>query len=95
MIDFELLPVVSVYTLEDALKERYPHIADKFKFLATVMFGDSYYNDSYKNYCFRSDESYKGYPWQDEVHCEILTCLNEMLEESFPEYERIIVDVSW
>lgn len=95
MIDFKLLPVVSVDDLEDNLKERYPHVADKFEFLATVMFGDSYYNDSYKSYCFRNDESFKGYPWQDEAHCEVLTCLNEMLEESFSEYEYVIVDVSW
>lgn len=93
---YEMMPVVDVYELEDVLKAQYgPDIMGDNDFLANLMFYDNYCNDCYKSYYFKCDEIYEGKSWQNEEHIRILNCLNSILRDTFPNHERVIVDVSW
>lgn len=94
-IDCVFLPIIDVDNLEDVLKAQHPELEDKFEFLASVLFGEDYYNDSYKSYYFRGDNSFKNYSWQNEEHCEVLTCVDELLKAQFPAYDTVLINVSW
>lgn len=94
-LQVKFYPIVDVDDLEDILLECHPSLRDKFDFLASVIFGEDYYNDSYKSYYFRGDDSFKNYSWQNEEHCEVLTCVNELLKAQFPAYDTVLINVSW
>lgn len=93
---YEILPVVSDTELQEALELQFgPDIMGQNEFMANVLFGDDYNNDSCKYYSFKEDEVYEGKIWQKEEHILIRNCLNAMLRDMFPNYERILVDVTW
>lgn len=94
-LQVKFYPIVDVDDLEDILLECHPGLRDKFDFLASVLFGEDYYNDSYKSYYFRGDNSFKNYSWQNEEHCEILTYVDELLKTQFPTYDTVLINVSW
>ena len=64
-------------------------------FMANVLFDDEYNNDSCKRYYFSEDEVYEGHSWQNKERIRICNCVNVMLRDMFPGYEKILVDVSW
>lgn len=61
-----------------------------------LLFDDCYMNDVYVSHYFMDDVKYQNCSWQDPVKIEELNLVNKFLRENFaPEYESILVDVSW
>lgn len=93
---YEMMPVVDANELERILIAQYgPNAMGNQDFMANVLFGDEYNNDSYKSYYFQEDEEFTGKFWQDEEKIRIRNCVNSILRDLFPDQERILVDVSW
>lgn len=93
---YEMMPVVDAEDLREVLELRFgPDVMGDEDFMANVLFGDEYNNDSCKRYYFSEDEVYEGKSWQNEERIRICNCVNAMLRDMFPGYERILVDVSW
>ncbi len=90
---YEICPVVNVYDLEKALNLQYGEgFCDE---LSSMLFGDDYYNDSYKAYSFDELETYEGENWQDEDHIRFENCVKTYLQDIFPNYSKVLIDVSW
>jgi hypothetical protein len=85
-------PVIEVRTLENELKTQFDVEVDN---LRDILFGDNYQNDGYKYYYFNNDEEYTGKFWQNEEAIRIRNLLNAYLRDILPDYERVLIDVTW
>ena len=93
---YEIVPVVAAEELKETLELQFgPDVMGNEDFMANVLFDDFYNNDSCKYYFFSEDEVYEGHSWQNEERIRICNCVNAMLRDMFPGYEKILVDVSW
>ena len=90
---YEMCPIVSVYDLERALNLQYGE--DFCNELSFMLFGDDYYNDSYKSYNFEELEVYEGKIWQDEENIRFENCVKTFLQDAFPGHTRVLINVSW
>ena len=90
----EMMPVIDSFSLAEALAAQYNWDLDVGD-ICELMFGDSYYNDSYKGYWFAEDETYKGYSWQNETRIMQENLIKGYLRDLLPNHERVLVDVSW
>ena len=60
------------------------------------MFGDYYMNDVAKDYdIIDIPEFDPTNPWMDETQCRLEKCIKTFLHDLFPEYKRVMVDVTW
>lgn len=92
---YEVLPVISVYDLQDAMVEQY---GNDFRVheLRQIMFGDQYMNDVYKRYSWEDGFiEYTGAWWQNEEHIRLENCIISFLADAFPMHKEVLVDVSW
>lgn len=93
-MNYRLCPVIDIDELERCVS-----IDTKRKFktdFRQLLFDDNYMNDVYVSHYFMEDAEYHGYSWQDPVKIEELNLVNKFLRENFaPEYDSILVDVSW
>ena len=81
-----MMPVVSLYTLIDELKTQF-NINTTHGKLKQILWYEAPANDSYKMY-FYGDGVIEG--------CDpIEACIITLLEDLFPQYEEILIDVSW
>ena len=95
-MQYEMMPVVDVYELQDALELQFgPEVMGNQDHMSQVLFNDEYSNYSLKRYYFGQDEVYEGRHWQNEECIRIRNCLNAMLRDMFPGKSVILVDVSW
>ena len=92
MAVYEMFPVIEVGVLEDELKIQFDIEVDD---LRGILFYDEYQNDCYKSYCFADDEEYTGESWQDEETIRIRNLVNAYLRDILPDYERVLIDVTW
>ena len=92
MAIYTMLPVIEVRTLEDELLTQFGVACGD---LASILFHDNYQNDCYKSYCFVDDEEFHGYAWEDEEHIRIRNLVNAYLRDILPDYERVLIDVTW
>lgn len=93
---YEMMPVIDAEDLREALELQFgPDVMGNEDFMANVLFGDEYNNDSCKRYNFSEDEVYEGHSWQNEERIRICNCVNVMLRDVFPDHHTILVDVSW
>lgn len=90
---YEMMPVISIYDLEDALLAQYD--IDWTGELASFLFGDSFINDSYKSYWFAEMDEYTGKPWQNEEYIRVENCVKSILQDVLPGHKRCLIDVSW
>ena len=89
---YEMFPVIDVGVLEDELKIQFDVEVDD---LRGILFYDDYQNDCYKSYCFADDEEYTGESWENEEHIRIRNLVNTYLRDILPDYERVLIDVTW
>ena len=89
---YEMFPVIDVGVLEDELKIQFDVEVDD---LRSILFGDDYQNDCYKSYYFADDEEYTGESWENEEHIRIRNLVNTYLRDILPDYERVLIDVTW
>lgn len=87
----EVLPVVCIDELEDAVNRQYDVDLD----LLSLLFGDRYSNDCYKRFSYDTIEEYKGYFWQNEQRLRELAMVKTYLQDILPDYRAVLIDVSW
>ena len=92
MAVYEMFPVIDVDVLENELKTQFD--VEEYE-LRNILFGDDYQNDCYKSYCFADDEEYTGESWENEEEIRIRNLVNAYLRDILPDYERVLIDVSW
>ena len=88
-----MMPVIAIEDLEDEIQRQFD--VDVEGELSNILFGTEYMNDCYKRYYFRDDEEYHGYDWEDEEKIRIRNLVNTYLRDTIPDYDTILVDVSW
>ena len=92
MAIYTMHPVIEVRVLEQELKTQFDVDVDD---LSGILFYDDYQNDCYKSYCFTEDEVYEYPAWQNEEHIRIRNLVNAYLRDILPDYERVLIDVTW
>lgn len=92
MAIYTMYPVIEVRVLEEELKTQFDVNVDN---LSGILFGDNYQNDCYKSYYFVDDEEFHGYAWEDEERIRIRNLVNTYLRDVLPNYERVLIDVTW
>lgn len=93
---YEMMPVVTAKTLYDAVVAQYgPAFSDEVDDIASFLFDDYYQNDSYKSYGFKSFLTYEGHFWEDENQIRLENCVRSVLQDAFPNYDAVLIDVSW
>lgn len=93
----EMCLVIKASDLEEALCLQYGEgFMNDIDFnISSFLFDTEYMNDVYKVYYFDTLEEYTGKPWQDETHIRIKNCINAFLQDTFPGYNKVLIDVSW
>lgn len=97
---YEVMPVIWVGDLEEALKLQYgPTFLNWDDNLRNILFDDQYCNDVAKRLNIRDREewsdSFLEYDWFNERHWRIRDCVLAYLEDVFPDYEYVMIDVMW
>ena len=93
MAVYTMYPVIEVGVLEDEIKTQFD--VDVEGELSNILFVDNYQNDCYKSYCFEDDEEFCGYAWENEEHIRIRNLVNAYLRDILPNYECVLIDVTW
>lgn len=93
MAIYTMCPVIDVTDLEDAIRIQFG--VDVEGEMRNILFCDDYMNDCYKSYCFADDEVYEYPAWQNEEHIRIRNLVNAYLRDILPDYERVLIDVTW
>ena len=93
MAIYTMYPVIDVTDLEDAIRIQFG--VDVEGEMRNILFDDDYMNDCYKSYFFADDEEYTGASWQNEEHIRIRNLVNAYLRDILPDYERVLIDVTW
>ena len=96
----KIMPVIWVGDLEDALMAQYgeefiKEIRRDHNGIRQLMFDNFYMNDVCCQYSFDELEEYTGDTWQDEAHIRLENCIKIFLQDKFPDYNCVIVDVMW
>lgn len=89
---FTMCPVVDYGTLEDAVNLQFKaNISD----ICQLLFDDDYINDSYKRFYFKEMEEYHGYCWENEENIRLRNLVRAYLQDTLPNYDCVLIDVSW
>ena len=85
-------PVIDIDDLHEELRTQYGEdfIADldNANGLRYVLFGDHYMNDCYKSLWLEIE------PWE-KVEDPLLCAIKTFLQDIFPEYDSVLINVSW
>lgn len=87
-----MMPVVDVDELEDAVNVQFGCAITEMR---NLLFSDDYDNDSYQSFWYGQMEVFKGYPWQDEERIRLRNLVRAYLQDTIPDHDRVLVDVSW
>lgn len=89
---YNILPAIEIGALEEALTIQY---GEGFNDLRQFMFDDCYMNDVYCAFWFDDLEEYEGKYWQNEENIRKMNCIKTFLQDTFPNYTKVLIDVSW
>lgn len=93
---YRIVPSCWVGDLSDALELQYgEEFMNEVGELRQFLFYDSYMNDVYVSYCFSELEEYEGKSWQNEKRIRLENCIKTFLQDMFPDYDTILIDVMW
>ena len=93
MAVYKMYPVIEVGVIENEIKAQFD--IDVEGELRNILFYEDYMNDCYKSYWFEDDEVYTGKSWQNEEHIRIRNLVNSYLRVILPEYNTVLIDVTW
>ena len=93
MAAYEMKPVIEIGVLEDEIKTQFN--VEVRSELSSILFGTDFMNDCYKSYYYADDEEYTGKFWQDEEQIRIRNLVNAYLRDILPDYDCVLIDVSW
>lgn len=93
----EVVNVITASALEEALCLQYGDgfMEDIDNDISSFLFDTSYVNDSYKRYYFDELVEQNTASWSDEDHVRIENCIKAFLQDVFPGYDSVLIDVSW
>jgi hypothetical protein len=87
-----MMPVVDVDELEDAVNTQFGcEIAE----MRNLLFSDDFSNDSYQSFWYDKMEVFEGRSWQDEEQIRLRNLVRAYLQDTIPDHDRVLVDVSW
>lgn len=87
-----MMPVVDVSELEDAVNAQFGcEIAE----MRNLLFSDDFNNDSYQSFWYGKMEVFEGRSWQNEEQIRLRNLVRTYLQDTIPDYDRVLVDVSW
>lgn len=89
---FTMCPVVNYNTLENAVNCQFNTDIDD---ICQLLFDDSYINDSYKCFYFKEMEEYHGHSWENEENIRLRNLVRAYLQDALPDYDCVLIDVSW
>ena len=89
---YNILPVIEIGALEEALTIQY---GEGFNDLRQFMFDDCFMNDVYCAFWFDQLDEYESDGWLDEEDVRKMNCIKTFLQDIFPNYTKVLVDVSW
>ena len=84
-----MFPVVDIYELERAVALQYGE-NKYFSDLAPLLFGDEYYNDSYKAFDLEDDEFDA-----EEPAIVARQCVRTYLKDLLPDYSQVLIFICW
>lgn len=91
MAIYTMYPVIDIRDLEEAVNRQF----DVDLELRELLFNDYYANDSYKRYWYDEMEEYEGHEWQDEEQIRYENMVKAYLQDILPDYQAVLIDVSW
>lgn len=83
-MEVKMMPTVSSYDLEKAIKQRYNLDVD----IPTLLFPEDFMNDCFKEYAYKDTR-------ENEFHESEEPCVRQYLRDAFPQYDSILVKISW
>ena len=87
-----MMPVIGASELESAVNIQFGvNIED----ITSLLFGDCFINDSYKSFYYRENETYNGFPWENEEDIRHRNLVRAYLQDTIPDYDRVLIYVSW
>ena len=87
-----MMPVVDADELERAVNAQFGcEICE----ICNLLFGDNYTNDSYQGFWYGELEVFHGHSWEDEEEIRLRNLVRAYLQDTIPDYSRVLVDVSW
>lgn len=87
-----MMPVVDVSELEDAVNTRF---GCEITEMRSLLFSDDFSNDSYQSFWYGKMEVFEGRSWQNEEQIRLRNLVRTYLQDTIPDYDRVLVDVSW
>ena len=92
MVIHTMMPVVSADELEKAVNMQFGcEIHD----ITNLLFGDNYYNDSYQGFWYDELETYEECDDMAEEEIRLRNLVRTYLQDTIPEFSRVLIDVSW
>ena len=92
MAIYTMMPVVDADELQDAVNAQFGcEITD----MRNLLFSDDYSNDSYQSFWYGQIEVFEGRSWQNEEQIRSRNLVRAYLQDTIPEHDRVLVDVSW
>lgn len=92
MAIYTMMPVVDADELQDAVNMQFGcEITD----MRNLLFSDDYSNDSYQSFWYGQMEIFEGRSWQNEEQIRLRNLVRVYLQDTIPEHDRVLVDVSW
>ncbi len=82
---------INIYDLEMALIRQYG--SEEFSDIRQILFGTDYMNDCYKSFFFNEDAIELAE--EDEENGHILKCVIAFLQDTFPNEDEVLIDISW
>ena len=89
---FTMYPVVDYIILQEAINLRFGTDIDN---LCALLFSDDFTNGSYKSFYYDEMEVFEGYHRQDEENIRLRNLIRAYLQDVFPDYNCVLIDVSW
>lgn len=83
-MEVKMMPTVSSYDLEEAIKQQYDLDVD----IPTLLFPEDFMNDCFKEYAYKDTR-------EDEFCESEELCVRQYLRDVFPQYESILIKISW
>lgn len=87
-----MMPVVDVSELEDAVNAKF---GCEITEMRNLLFSDDFNNNSYQSFWYGKMEVFEGRSWQNEEQIRLRNLVRTYLQDTIPDYDRVLVDVSW
>jgi hypothetical protein len=87
-----MMPVVDVDELEDAVNAKF---GCEIVEMRNLLFSDDFNNDSYQSFWYGKVEVFEGRSWQNEEQIRLRNLVRAYLQDTIPDHDQVLVNVSW